>query len=107
MGAKKYVKICLNHILRRYGAEIVPTEILYEWQRVRVDKPCWDNCTLPGDAARYLKPDNPELIKLQQRYRAFDPDVTTPIRLDRSPCTPGGHCLFPWGQCVGLAGTGQ
>jgi SAM-dependent methyltransferase len=79
MGVKRWIKICLNRVLRRSGSEIVPTEILYEWQRVPADKPCWNKCTLPGDAAQYLKPDNPELIKLQRRYRAFDPDVTTPF----------------------------
>jgi hypothetical protein len=80
MSVKRWIKICLNHVLRRYGAEIVPTSILYEWQRVPVNMmPCFNNRTLPDDAARYLKPDNPKLIELQQRYRAFDSDVTTPL----------------------------
>jgi putative sugar O-methyltransferase len=79
VGLKRWLKVCLNDVLRRYGAEIVPAEILYEWQHARVDKPCWNNCPLPGDAAPYLKPDNPKLINLQQRYRAFDSHVTTPF----------------------------
>lgn len=59
--------------------EIVPTDILYEWQHVRVDESYRNNCPLPADAARYLKPDNPKLINLQERYKAFDSDVTTPF----------------------------
>jgi hypothetical protein len=79
MGVKRSIKSCLNHVLGRYGAEIVPSNILYEWQRVPVKMPGFNTCTLPEDAARYLKPDNPRLIELQQRYRAFDSDVTTPL----------------------------
>jgi hypothetical protein len=79
VGVKGWIKSGLNNGLRRYGAEIVPTEILYEWQHGRVDKPCWNDCPLPGDAERYLRPDNPKLIELQQRYRAFDSDVTAPF----------------------------
>jgi putative sugar O-methyltransferase len=76
---KRLIKTCMNHVLRRYGAEIVPTSILYEWQRVPVNMGlCFSNYTLPDDAARYLKPNNPKLIELQQRYRAFNSDVTTP-----------------------------
>src|ERR1700692_4769233 len=78
MGVKISIKTCLNYVLSRYGDEIVPTEILYEWQRIRVDKPGINNRTLSDVAARYLKPDNPKLVELQQRYRAFDSDVTTP-----------------------------
>src|SRR5262249_27770616 len=69
----------LNDVLRPYNAEIVPTQLLYEWQRVWINKPCRNNSSLPDDAGRYLRPDNPKLIDLQQRYRAFDPDVTTPF----------------------------
>jgi hypothetical protein len=79
VGVKMLIKNCLNDVLRRYDAEIVSRDILYEWQRVRVDKPCWNNSPLSSDATRYLKPDNPKLIELQQRYRAFDSDVTTPF----------------------------
>jgi hypothetical protein len=80
MGVKRLTKTFLNHILRRYGAEIVSTNILYEWQHGPVvNMPSFNNCTLPDDAARYLKPNNPKLIELQQRYKAFDLDVTTPF----------------------------
>ena len=79
VGVKRWMRTYGNQVLRRYGAEIVPTEILFEWQRARIDKACWNDCPLPDDAARYLQPDNPKLIELEQRYKAFDPDVTTPL----------------------------
>jgi hypothetical protein len=81
MGVKRTLKTCLNHVLRRYGSEVVPANILYEWQRGPVNMmPRFNKSTLPDDAIRYLKPNNPKLIELQQRYGAFDPDVTTPFR---------------------------
>jgi hypothetical protein len=79
MDVKRWIGTYLNAVLERYGAQIIGTRSLYEWQRVRVDKPSWYDAPLPGDAARYLRPDNPTLIKLQERYRAFDPEVTTPL----------------------------
>ena len=76
---KEWIRIRLNNVLRRYGAEIVPTERLYEWQSVGVNEPRWNNCPLPGDAVRYLKPDNPKLVDLRRRYVSFDSDVTAPL----------------------------
>ena len=78
MGVKRWIKNCLNHVLNRYGFEIVQTDSLYEWQRNFVNKPSWHDSILPDDAARYLRADNPKLIELQQRYRTTDTDVTTP-----------------------------
>lgn len=78
MGLKRWIKHGANDLLRRYGFEIVPTESLYEWQRIVVDKPCWHNCSLSDEALGYLKPDNPNLVGLQQRYSLFDADVTAP-----------------------------
>lgn len=78
MGLKGWIKDRLSDLLRRSNLEIVPTEILYEWQRAIVDKPCWHSCSLSPDAVAYLKPDNPRLINLKQRYSMFHADVTTP-----------------------------
>ena len=78
MGLKRWIKHRSNDLLRRYGFEIVPTESLYEWQRIVVDEPCWHSCSLSDEALGYLKPDNPKLIALRQRYSLFDADVTTP-----------------------------
>jgi len=76
---KRWLQTQLNKVLRQCGAEIVPRDILYEWQRIPIDKPCWTENQLPTEARCYLKPDNPRLIDLKQRYKAFDSDVTTPL----------------------------
>jgi len=78
VSIKRSIGTSLNRVLLRYDAQIVPSSILHEWQRVRIDRPSRSTWTLPEDAARYLTPDNPKLIELQQRYGACDPDVTTP-----------------------------
>ena len=78
MSIRRSISTSLNRVLLRYDAQIVPTRILHEWQRVCIDRPSRSNWTLPEDAARYLTPDNPKLIELQQRYGACDADVTTP-----------------------------
>ncbi len=79
MGIKRLIKHSLNELLKRRGFEIVPTEILYEWQRTCPGRPRRQNSPLPETAASYLKPDNPRLVDLQCRYRQFDPVVTTPL----------------------------
>jgi hypothetical protein len=81
MGVKGLVKAFLNDVLKRYGSEIVLTDVLYEWQHgpVNMGMRSYVKCPLPDDAARYLKPDNPKLIELRRRYKAFDSDVTTPL----------------------------
>ena len=78
MGPKRWIRYRSNEFLRRFGFEIVPTESLYEWQRMVVDQPRWHNCSLSDEALGYLRPDNPKLIRLQQRYSSFHADVTTP-----------------------------
>jgi hypothetical protein len=77
MGLKKWIKLRSNDLLDSYGFTIVPTDILYEWQRIVVDKSCRQNTLLSDEALDYLKPDNPRLVDLQRRYSAFDKDVTT------------------------------
>jgi hypothetical protein len=79
MGVKKSIAAGLNQVLRMYNAQIVPANILHEWQRAPVTRPCFNERGLPDDAARYLKPDNPKLVELQRRYGAFDAEVTTPF----------------------------
>jgi SAM-dependent methyltransferase len=79
VGMKAVIKDGLNDLLKQRGMEIVQAEILYDWQRTYTGQSCWHNCPLSGDAASYLKPDNARLIDLQQRYRRFDANVTTPL----------------------------
>jgi len=94
VGIKGWVKSRLNQVVMRYGSEIVPTEILYEWQHVRAEDPSRTNNPLPRDAAEYLKPGNPKLIDLQGRYKAFDPDVTTPFVWTDSHVRPDDIAYF-------------
>jgi hypothetical protein len=75
---KNWVKNRLNDALHRRGYEIVSSHNLYEWQRGHVDQPSFSATPLPGDAASYLRRDNPKLLELERRYRAFDGQVTTP-----------------------------
>jgi hypothetical protein len=56
------------------SSEIVPTE----WPRSFRSEPPWDHSQLPDGAAAYLRRDNPNLIALELRYKAFDTDVTEP-----------------------------
>jgi hypothetical protein len=79
VGINKWALDRLNQVLKRRSFEIVPTEVLYEWQRARVIQPCWHNGPLPGDSATYLRPDNPQLLDIRRRYGLFDGDVTTPL----------------------------
>jgi len=79
MGMKASVASFANQVLRRYNAQIVPANILHEWQRAPVTRPCFNEGGLPEDAAQYLRTDNPKLIELRRRYGAFDADVTTPF----------------------------
>ncbi|MEO8301038.1 MAG: hypothetical protein ABI608_04545, partial [Rhizomicrobium sp.] len=79
VGVKRTIRTWLDLFLRRHGAEIVPTQMLYEWQlRSASTPPRYRETPLPDGAAEYLTPDNPKLIALQQRYRGVDPDVTDP-----------------------------
>jgi SAM-dependent methyltransferase len=78
-GVKAWLKTRINDVLNRYGAEIVSTRTLYEWQHGQIDKSTWNHSPLPADAAQYLSPNNPKLIDLQQRYKAFDSAVTNPF----------------------------
>lgn len=59
--------------------ELVPADVLYEWQRIQAHLPSWHNCELPPGAKGYLAPSNPKLTDLEDRYRAFDASVTTPF----------------------------
>lgn len=78
MGLKRWTRSRANDVLGLCGFEIIPIEVLYEWQRNIVYESRWSNSVLPDEALRYLKPDNPKLISLQQRYRSFNGEVTTP-----------------------------
>jgi hypothetical protein len=69
----------LNGMLRRRGKEIIPSERVYDWQRIDSRLPVFKRSELPAEAAQVLRADNPHLLALQARYKACDPAVTTPL----------------------------
>src|SRR5690349_11282372 len=72
----------LNSAVKRYGVELVPSGVVYDWQRLSgplADPPSSDGTALPAGAAAYLSPDNPRLKELRERYKTVDSRVTTPI----------------------------
>jgi hypothetical protein len=71
----------LNSVFKRYGLELVPSGVVYDWQRASsrlAGVPSSENAVLPEGARKYLTPDNPRLLELRERYNAFDSRVTTP-----------------------------
>jgi hypothetical protein len=72
----------LNSFLKRYGLELIDSEVVYDWQRLSgplAGPPQSESAVLPVDAASYLRADNPRLVELRERYKTFDSRVTTPI----------------------------
>jgi len=67
----------LNSKLKRY--KLIPSSLLYDWQKNPRTKPSYKESLLPEGAEKYLQPDNPRLRELQKRYADFDPDVTVPL----------------------------
>jgi SAM-dependent methyltransferase len=77
MGLRRWSRRAANRLLRRYGAEIIPTKALYPWQQNIIEEPCFNECELSDAAQRHLRRDNPALLDLQARYRGLHIDVTT------------------------------
>jgi hypothetical protein len=71
----------LNSLLKRYELELISSGVVYDWQRLSgplADLPPSEKAVLPAGAAAYLRPDNPRLVELRERYKTFDSRVTTP-----------------------------
>lgn len=79
--AKKRAGRYLNSLLKRNGLEMVSSGVVYDWQRLSgplAELPSSDGAVLPAGAAASLRPDNPRLVELQERYKAIDGRVTAP-----------------------------
>ena len=63
-----------NLILAKAGLRLMTRASLYPWQ----DAPAFADRRLPDGAEQFLTFDNPRLRELVDRYKAFDPAVTTP-----------------------------
>jgi hypothetical protein len=77
---RPWIQDGLNEFLRKRGKEIIPTERVYEWQRIPTRyRPEYRPMEIPAEASHVLQPANPRLVELQERYAKFDPAVTTPL----------------------------
>ena len=80
MHLTSWIQDGLNGFLRSRGKEIIRSEWIYDWQRGDyLQKPLYNPMALPAQASQTLRPDNPRLVDLQQRYARFNPAVTTPL----------------------------
>ena len=61
-----------------FGIRAVRAERLYPWQIEPGRAGTAGTSALPDGAASWLRPDNPRLIELVERYAAFDPRVSEP-----------------------------
>lgn len=78
MSLRYKIKQLINIVLRRFGHEIAESNLLYDWQKAGYAPPRRTDTPLPDGAQAYLRPDNPRLKDLQQRYARFNSTVTTP-----------------------------
>ena len=74
MRIRSLIRHRLQHLLPRVGYQLVPEELLYDWQKPSTGTP--HALPLPQSARDYLVPDNPRLRELRQAYASFDGPVT-------------------------------
>jgi hypothetical protein len=94
MAVKTWAKNHVNELLKRYGKEIVSVDLPYDWQRPGEPMPRESACSLPEEAVRYLTTDNPRLLELQARYKAFNENVTTPFAWTEDAIRPQDISFF-------------
>jgi len=69
VSIRSNIKGILRRFLKRYGYDILPQNLVYDWQSIDlVQEP--RQIYLPDGAREFLTPDNPELLDLKKRYRA-------------------------------------
>lgn len=71
MNLRTHMKNVLEGILKRHGHEIIPSFVVYDWQRNIPTGAQYKESRLPEGAAAHLRPDNPKLMELCQRYAAL------------------------------------
>ena len=94
MGWKRYLFGVLNSSLARFGLKLVESKNLYEWQKNPPTFPSYNHSKLPQDASSYLVSSNPRLKELQDRYAAFDEEVTTPFVWTDNKISPEDMLYF-------------
>jgi hypothetical protein len=75
---KRLLRRLNDAIAERFGIRAVRTERLYPWQMVPGSAGTPGSPSLPEGAREWLRWDNPELVRLADRYARFDPAVTRP-----------------------------
>lgn len=79
MSIKTRLRKALNSVRNRYSYRIIPSRLLYEWQKRPQTQPIYNPSKLPEGATGYLQQSNPRLKDLQARYNIFDRGVTAPL----------------------------
>ena len=94
MGLKRHLFNILNSSLDRFGFKLVESRNLYEWQKNPPTFPSYQQSKLPQGASSYLVSSNPRLKELQDRYAAFDKEVTTPFVWTDNKVSPEDMLYF-------------
>jgi hypothetical protein len=76
MGVKTRIHRAITPLLRRFGAEVVPSSLLYDWQKSPGRESAYSPTELPAGAEDYLRPDHPRLRELRERYAQCPRQVT-------------------------------
>ena len=79
MGIKRNIITAVNSLIKRYGYELLPESMLYDWQKNSSMGTEPNQPRLPSDAPEYLEMSNARLNDLRERYSHFDDRVTTPL----------------------------
>ncbi|MDQ7779244.1 MAG: putative sugar O-methyltransferase [Planctomycetota bacterium] len=82
MGVLRHIRDLANRALSPLEYELARSAALYPWQHASVMIPPYVSGTLPEGAENYLRPDNPRLRELQERYSQCAPHVTEPATWD-------------------------
>lgn len=77
MGIKSYTRNWLSSFLKRQGYELIPSELVYEWQKYNPTRPSYKESVLPKGAKEYLSTESQRLKELQAQYAKFDAEVTS------------------------------
>jgi len=78
-GLKARMMNYLKKFLGSYGYEVIARSLLYDWQKTKQKIELHSKRLLPNGSEVYLQNNNPRLIELREKYKAFDSNVTTPL----------------------------
>ena len=84
----------LTRLLESQGFDVIPQDLVYDWQKSARHVSKHTDVLLPEDAKQYLQVTNPRLKELQERYDAFDDRATTPLTWSKDYVTPNDILYF-------------